>query len=163
MRTLTYVSGPPCVGKSAVVINVQRSLCEIKYVRGDDCWNRYSGLSFDERLARTNQCILESVRSSVAQDILCEWVPCQGQFVNDLHEIAVATGRRFLQVVLTAPVAVLKRRKLERDGDEDIGPEVAGSPPKDKMYQCLLFDTNQVAIPVIADHISKWIQLQHES
>jgi len=144
-------------------MSVQRSLCEIQYVRGDDCWNRYSGLSFDERLVRTNQCILASTRSSVAQDILCEWVPCQGQFVNDLYEISVATGRRFLQVVLTAPVAVLKRRKLERDGDEDIGPEVAGSPPKDKMYQCLLFDTNQVAIPVIADHVSSWIQLQQES
>lgn len=163
MRTLAYLSGPPCSGKSAVAKGVQMSVRGIQYVRGDDYWNMYPDLSFEERVAATNRHILSAVRNSRAQDIVCEWVPWQGRFVNDLHEISVTTMRQFLQVVLMAPLAVLKRRKLERDGDEEIGPEFIVGPLRHEMYTQLLFDTNRVEVAIVADQVFNWIQLQNET
>ena len=60
-------------------------------------------------------------------------------------------------VVLTVPVPVLKIRKRERDGDEDIGPEVATVPDEQKVYGRLVFDTEQEETSRIASAILKWI------
>lgn len=136
------------------------SIREIEYIRGDDYWNMYSDLPFNGRVKTTNQCILATVRKSVAQDILCEWVPWQGDFVKDLYEVSATSRRRFQQVLLTAPLVVLKERKLERDGDEEIDAGVVVNPPQQELYKPLVFDTDRVKISVIAEHISNWIQLQ---
>lgn len=163
MGTLVYLSGPPCSGKSAVANNVQMSVREIQYVRGDDYWNMSPDLSFEERVTTTNKRILAAVRNSKAQDIVCEWVPWHGQFVNNLYEISVTAKRQFLHIVLMAPLVVLKRRKLERDGDEEIGTEVATGPLRHETYKQLIFDTNRVEVAGIADQVSDWIQLQNET
>ncbi len=163
MGTLAYISGPPCSGKSAVAKGVQMSVRGIQYVRGDDYWSMCPDLSFEESVATTNKRILAAVRNSGAQDILCEWVPWQGRFVNDLHEMSVTTDRQFLQVVLMAPLVVLKRRKLERDGDEEIGPEFTVDAFQHELYRQLFFDTKQVEVAIIVDQVTDWIQLQNET
>ena len=162
MKTCTYISGPPCAGKSTAATGIQQSVPEIQHVRGDDCWTMYPDLAFDERVAKVNQYILASVRNSASADVICEWVPCQGLFVAQLHNICVSTGRQFLQVILTAPAPVLKRRKQERDGDEDIGPEVVTVPEQQKAFEWRIFDTDREEASDIVGEICGWILRNQE-
>lgn len=162
MRTLTYLCGPSCAGKSSVADGVERSL-SVHRICGDDYWNMYPSLPFGERVERTNQHVLAAVRGSDAPDVLCEWVPCGKVFADDLFAIAEAAGRRFLQVVVTAPIDVLKRRKLERDGDDELGPVAEVSSEEHSLYKRLVFDTSQVAIPAIVYAVADWIRLQRTS
>ncbi len=141
---------------------IQRSVLGTEHIRGDDCWMIYPDLPFEERVAKVNQDILASVRDSVSSDVLCEWVPCQGPFVAQLYDMCVSLDRQFLHVILTAPVSVLRSRKRERDGDEDIGPEVATAPDEQKVYGCLVFDTEQEKTSRIAGEISRWILSNQE-
>jgi hypothetical protein len=157
MKTCTYISGPPCVGKSTVTMAVQHSVPGIQLVRGDDYWTKFSVLPFEERVAKVNQSILAALRDSASSDVLCEWVPCRGPFVAQLHDICASLNRRFLHVALTAPVPVLKGRKRTRDGDEDVGPDVAPPPREQRGYETLVFDTEKEKISRIADEISDWI------
>jgi len=141
---------------------IQRSVPGIDYVRGDDYWTKYPDLPFGARVAKVNQHILASLRDSTSADVLCEWVPCQGSFVADLYDICLLLDRRFFHVILTAPMLALRSRKRERDGNEDLYPEVAAVTDYQRKRGCLLFDTEQEDISRIADEISKRILTNHE-
>lgn len=141
---------------------VQRSVLGTEHVRGDDYWTIYPDLPFEERVAKVNQAILAALRDSSSSDVLCEWVPCRGPFVAQLYDMCVLLDRQFLHVILTAPVHVLRSRKRERDGDEDIGLEVATVPDEQKVYGCLVFDTEQEETSCIAGKISRWILSNQE-
>lgn len=157
VKTCTYISGRPCVGKSTVALDVCRLVPGIAHVRGDDYWKTYPDLSFEERVSKTNQDIVAALRNSDSSDVLCEWVPCRGAFVAQLRDTCVSLDRQFLHVILTAPELVLRNRKWKRDGDEDIGPELAAVPDEQQVNACWVFDTEQVETPRIAGEISKWI------
>jgi len=141
---------------------VQRSIPEIEHVRGDEYWTMYPDLAFEERVSKVNQGILASLRDSDSSHVICEWVPCRGPFVTQLYDMCVSLDRQFFHVILTAPVPVLRSRKRERDGDEDIGPEVVTVPDKQKAYRCLVFDTEQEETSRIASEIRKWILSNQE-
>ncbi len=157
IKTCIYISGPPCVGKSTVARGIQRFVPKIQHVRGDDYWTMYPDLLFGERVAKVNQHVLTSVRDTASADVLCEWVPCRGLFVVQLYNICVSAGRQFYHVILTAPVSVLKRRKMERDGDEDIGPEVVTAPEQEKAYEWQVFDTDREERSAIVGEICRWV------
>ena len=157
MKTCTYISGSPCVGKSTVAMAVQRSIPGIEHIRGDKYWTMYPDSKFEERVAKVNQDILAALRESGSHDVLCEWVPCRKHFAAQLHKTCAALNRRFLHVILTAPASLLRSRKRERDGDEDIGPEIATVPDEQNLYECRVFDTAQEETSRIAGEISKWI------
>ena len=158
MGTCVYISGPPCVGKSTVAMAVRSSIPEIETVHGDDYWIKCPGLPFWDRVAKVNQDILGALNASTSFNALCEWVPCRGPFVEQLLDTCRSLDRRFLHVILTAPMPVLRNRKRERDGDEDMGPEVASTPDERRTYECLVFDTTQVETSRIAGEVSEWIQ-----
>lgn len=141
---------------------VQRAVSGIQHVRGDDCWTMYPALPFEERVAKVNQYILAALGDSASSDVLCEWVPCRGPFVAQLYDICVSLNRQFLHVILTAPVPVLRSRKRKRDGDEDVGPYVATAPNERKVYETLVFDTEQEKTSRIEDEVSDWILSNQE-
>ena len=74
-----------------------------------------------------------------------------------LYDTCVSVDRQFLHIILTAPAPVLRKRKQERDGDEDIGSEVATLPDEQKVYICLVFDTEEEETSRVAGEISRWI------
>lgn len=158
MKTCTYISGPPCVGKSTVAKAVLQSIPEIEYIRGDDYWIKHPGIPFMERAALVNQSILASLRVSSSQHVLCEWVPSQGEFLTQLHDMCISADRRFLHVILTAPLSILRMRKRERDGDEDLGPGIATIADEPKEYESRIFSTDQEKPSRIAEEIVKWIR-----
>ena len=155
MRTLTYISGPPCAGKSTVATSVGLSIPTIEHIRGDRFWLMYPDLPFEERVSVVNRQILMALEGSDSQNILCEWVPCRGAFVRELKDICISLDRCLLHVALTAPLDVLKRRKKERDGDEDVDPELL--PDRRDPNEYLAFDTDEEDTIVIAAKISDWI------
>lgn len=155
MRTLTYISGPPCSGKSTVAASVGLSIPTIELIRGDRFWLMYPDLPFEERVSVVNRHILMALEGSDSQNVLCEWVPRRGAFVRELKDICISRDRHLLHVALTTPLDVLKRRRMERDGDEDINPEL--QPDRQDPHGYLAFDTDEEDASVIAVRISDWI------
>ena len=136
---------------------VSRSASAVAYIHGDEYWSTYPGRSFAERVSKTNQDVLAALRDSASSNVICEWVPCRGVFVEELYDICITQKRLLLHVILTAPISVLRSRKRRRDGDEDIGPEVVPDTNKQNPYSCLIFDTTKKATSFIADEIAQWI------
>lgn len=157
MKTCAYISGSPCVGKSTVAAAIQNAIPGIEYIRGDVFWREHSDLPFEERVAAVNRSLLAALQISHSSHILCEWPPVRGLFLSQLYDLCTSQDRRFLHVVLSAPVSVLRMRKRERDGDEDIGFEMAAILDEPKAYKRLIFDTTKDSPSCIADEIAKWI------
>lgn len=157
METCTYISGPPCAGKSTVARQLLESIQGLTHLPGDPYWVRHSDLDFGDRAAAVEQCLLAALRDSGAGDILCEWVPCRGPFVAQLHHQCASAGGRFYHVILTAPLPVLKRRKLARDGNDDLGPAVGADPEPQRAYPCQVFDTTLEGATDIAGKVGRQI------
>ena len=104
-----------------------------------------------------NRYLLEAVLEVESDDVLCEWVPSRGAFVSQLSRTCDSLDRRFLHIILTAPISVLEARKQERDGDTDLGPGVNEEPDQESRYECYLFDTDQMETCVITEKICGWI------
>ncbi len=89
-------------------------------VAGDRCWLRNDGQPFDTRVASTNRMILDEIRSMTDPLLLLEWVPGTGPSADSLRAWCSSQGRAFTHIVLYAKAGELKRRKMKRNGDEDI-------------------------------------------
>ena len=120
MQSLTYISGPPCSGKSVVCRSLMKAFSGLKLITGDNYWNRNTGLSFEERTLRTNEMILQDILSMTQPHLLLEWVPASDVFCNRLRDVCLIQDRSFNHLVLYAQPNELRKRKLARDGDEDI-------------------------------------------
>ena len=117
-----YVSGPPCAGKSTFSREVVKEVKKNEYIIGDDYWMQNDQYDFNTRSKKTNQDIISSVNSISSNSIILEWVPCYGPFVDCLKDICKKKGYEFIHIIVYAPVEVLKERKLNRDGNMDLGP-----------------------------------------
>jgi hypothetical protein len=129
---------------------------------GDRFWTTHAALAFDQRVVATNRDLVAALDGIDARDVLCEWVPSDGPFVEALQEVTARQGRRVLHVVLTAPLDTLRRRKADRDGDEDVrvGPaSIARLPPACSQ---MVFDTLTTKPDDIAARISAWILSANE-
>jgi adenylylsulfate kinase-like enzyme len=122
VKQLIYISGPPCAGKSTVSKELIRRLSSIEYILGDDFWMQNEHYNFDVRLKKTNQNIVARVENIALSNILLEWVPSYGPFVDNIKNITNNLKYEFIHIVITAPKEVLEKRKLMRDGDSDLGP-----------------------------------------
>jgi hypothetical protein len=162
MKTCTYISGPPCVGKTTVAKAVALAVGGLLEIRGDSFWVTYPHLPFKERVASANADILAALRNADEADVLCEWVPWSGTFVSDLRAMCAAQERRLLHVILTAPPAVLRHRKLDRDGDEEAGVEAL--PVLDRLagHGQMLFDTDGAEPDQMAADIADWIRFSRQ-
>lgn len=157
MKTCAYISGLPCAGKSTVAGMIRRLVPGIAYLQGDDEWRKHFNLPFEERVAAVNQSLLTSLRAAAARHVLCEWVPSRGLFLHQLYDACLSRERRFLHAVLTAPASILRTRKRERDGDEDIGPEIEVILDDRPAYDRLVFASEKIESSRIAEEIARWI------
>lgn len=121
-KQLIYVSGPPCAGKSSLCKALVKEVIDLHYILGDDYWNLNNGYDFSERSKKTNEDILSSLKNMTSNLLLLEWVPSYGPFVENLKSICEVMGFEFTHIIIYAPREVLERRKLERDGNMDLGP-----------------------------------------
>lgn len=121
-KQLIYVSGPPCGGKSTLSSELIEKVNTYKYILGDDYWIANEEDDFNARLQKTNLDILSSINSITSNSILLEWVPCYGPFVERLKDICKARDYEFIHIIVYAPKEILKDRKLNRDGNMDLGP-----------------------------------------
>lgn len=121
-KKFIYVSGPPCGGKSALSSKLIENVNTYKYILGDDYWIANEEDDFYTRSQKTNQDILSSINTITSNSILLEWVPCYGPFVEKLKDICKARDYEFIHIIVFAPKEVLKERKLNRDGNIDLGP-----------------------------------------
>ncbi len=157
MSVCIYISGPPCSGKSTVSRAIKRLNRAIEHINGDDWWNLYPELPFQDRLAITNRHLLDALRRSTSDVIICEWVPC-GSFASEMYEVSLQAGCRFLHVILTAEESVLKQRKRRRDGNEDLGPATQDVAKADVPYTVMRFRTDTGHITAIVDDICEWLR-----
>ncbi len=97
-------------------------MASVQYVRGDDFWLRIEHYAFDVRITMTNSDILSALETITSDTILLEWVPSFGPFVESIRGISEIKEYRFVHIILTAPKAVLEKRKSMRDGNKDLGP-----------------------------------------
>ncbi len=70
----------------------------------------------------TNKDILSSIKIITSNSVLLEWVPCYGPFVESLKDICKAKNYNFFHIIVYAPIEILEERKLNRDGNTDLGP-----------------------------------------
>lgn len=140
-KKFVYVSGPSCAGKSTLC----NELVQVKplfHIRGDDFWNELDSFDFDNRVMKTNEKILSFVREIDCDQVILEWVPCNGSYVEELKLICQESGYTFVHIVLYGPIEYLKKRKQKRDGDTNLGPVNI-----DKYYELkdvLLFNTQEL-------------------
>jgi hypothetical protein len=120
MQSLTYISGPPCSGKTVACKCLVVRFPDLSYVVGDNYWIQTDGLGFDQRVARTNEMIIQDLKAMRNDRVLLEWVPAFGTFRDDLKDICETHRRAFNQIVLYARTEELRKRKRERDGDEGV-------------------------------------------
>jgi len=161
VRTCTYISGPPCAGKSTVAGHVLRQLPGLQHLVGDRFWVARPDLPFPERVDFVNRSLLDALRDASGSDVLCEWVPCTGEFVAAFHQVCVDAARCLIHVIVTAPEAVRRERKLRRDGDVDLGPPVSPEPPTDAPCECVTVDTVAVDPVDISSDVCSRIRAAH--
>lgn len=89
---------------------------------GDTYWIPNNQYDFKARVQKTNKDILSSIKNVTSKSILLEWVPCDGPFVDGLKDICKANHYEFRHIIVYAPMEVLKHRKLNRDGNMELGP-----------------------------------------
>ena len=75
MQSLTYISGPSCSGKSVACESLLGAFPVLLHVAGDKYWIRNEGIYFMERVARTNETIVQDLSAMMQDHILLEWVP----------------------------------------------------------------------------------------
>jgi len=121
-KSLLYVSGPPCAGKSSVSKALVALDIDLDYIYGDDAWSQYPDMDFNDRLAQTNEDLLRRLKSLSSPPLLLEWVPSYGSFVDQMKMICHERDIDFHHMVLTAPRPVLEARKMKRDNNKDLGP-----------------------------------------
>ncbi len=155
LKSCIYISGPPCAGKSTVARRILQNFPGIEHISGDEEWLEYPHLPFDNRVTTVNQALLDTLLRCPLTDVLLEWVPWQGLFLRKLLKICRSTDRRFLHIVLTAPVTVLKKRKRLRDQDDDLGTDVLIDHVFLEGHESLVFDTDAEDVSVISGVISK--------
>ena len=122
IKQFIYVSGPPCAGKSKISRELVKEVKNFQYILGDDYWISNDQCDFNTRSKKTNQDILSSVNTITSNSILLEWVPCYGPFVDSLKGICTAKDYEFIHIIIYAPREILEKRKLNRDGNMDLGP-----------------------------------------
>jgi len=120
-KQLIYVSGPPCAGKSSICLEIVKTNHSRKYILGDEHWILNVHDDFPTRVEKTNQAILSSIKENNKERIILEWVPSFGSFVESLKYICKTKEYDFIHIVIYAPKKILEQRKLERDGDMDLG------------------------------------------
>lgn len=143
-KQFIYVSGPPCGGKTSVCKEIIKNRQQYKYVLGDDYWIKNSQLDFVSRLQATNRHILSSIKDNLSTAILLEWVPSYGTFVDDLKNYCKKENYDFVHILIYAPLEVLEKRKLKRDGNMDLGPIDINQ--YKKLKDVILFDTDQESL-----------------
>lgn len=121
-KKLLYISGPPCAGKTTISKELLKRVKALNYMIGDDFWLQNESYDFDIRLARTNQDIISSIEKMSLNTNLLEWVPSYGPFVDKIRNICESRGYKFTHIIITASSDVLRARKLQRDGNMDLGP-----------------------------------------
>ena len=121
-KQLIYVSGPPCAGKSSICREMVKMNHSLKYTLGDEHWILNEHDDFSTRVEKTNQAILSSIKENNKEKIILEWVPSFGPFVESLKGICKTKEYDFIHIIIYAPKKILEQRKLERDGDMDLGP-----------------------------------------
>ncbi len=158
MKSLLYISGPPCSGKSQLCNLILENDPEYKFYKGDDYWNKFPDVSFSERSALTKEGILTSVEDSNDEKILLEWVPFTGSFLEKLKSICDKQNRKFTHIILYAPIEVLKARKMKRDGNDEIGPIDKTIIMESVNQNKLSFDTSDITIEEIFKSIQNEIK-----
>ena len=121
-KQLIYVSGPPCAGKSSICREMVKMNHSLKYTLGDEHWILNEHDDFSTRVEKTNRAILSSVKENKEDRIILEWVPSFGPFVESLKGICKINEYDFIHIIIYAPKQILELRKLERDGNMDLGP-----------------------------------------
>jgi hypothetical protein len=156
--SLTYISGPPCSGKSVVCQSFLEDFPELVCISGDTYWMQNDGMSFRERVLQTNELILQDLRKRTEGRLLLEWVPATGSFRESLQGICASQGRSFHQIILYADADELKKRKRARDGDEDIvepAPEEFAT-----LEEALVVDTTGLSKSDLGETCVKWLRLR---
>ena len=156
MQSLTYISGPPCSGKTVACQSLLRAFPDLSYVIGDKYWIQNEGMGFGERVARTNEMIIQDLSTMTQDHLLLEWVPASGGFRDSLRNMCESQERAFNQIVIYADAEELKRRKMARDGDGDI---VAPDPRRFKeLSPALVLDSTDMSEGDLQDKCLNWLQ-----
>jgi hypothetical protein len=152
-----YVCGPPCSGKSTLVQILRKKHGFTAYINGDSHWITFQKLSFNERVQKTNQLILEDISTLKPDTAIIEWVPWNGPFVVSLFDIAKSIGRTVYQVILTAEESLLHSRKQARDGNADLGclPPVIDFNIGSRNVSC--FDTGRLSAKNIGEMLYNYL------
>ena len=90
------------------------------------------------------------------EHLLLEWVPASGSFRDSLKDICESQGRTFNQIVLYADSGELRKRKMARDGDEDIV-ELDTDRFKE-LNRVLVLDSTQMSIGDLQDKCVNWLR-----
>jgi uridine kinase len=159
-RTLIYISGPSCSGKTTLSDGLNHYMQHSFQVFGDTHWIQYPGEVFDQRVRLTSRAILEQLQNYQDRNcIILEWVPSSGLFVYELDRICRDQERRLLRIVLHADTAILKARKYERDQDGDTQKQDVGLV---ESKNCCLIDTGEHDTAETVHLARTWLA-EHES
>ena len=113
-------------------------------------------MGFEERVARTNEMIIQDLSASTQEHLLLEWVPASGSFRNSLLDICESQGRTFNQIVIYADAGELRKRKMARDGDEDI--DESDARRFKELSSAMVLDTTEMSEGDLQDKCVNWLQ-----
>jgi len=155
VRTLIYISGPSCSGKTTLLNRIKDQFPIDEVVTGDEHWINFPGLSFVERVPLVNTSILDAVKGTKGSLVACEWVPIDGSFPCSIRFLCRNAGMSFLQIALIASTSVLQSRKMARDGDIDTDEfHLCSSSMGD---YCLVVDTGVNDVNTVFLMVKQWL------